>query len=153
MGWMEQRKSKPRAQQRAAGTKKTALFDMVNRNITATRLVMGRAREGARRHAPPSRPGQARASVPLLCTVAIRAREPGPRATRRAASLLYAVSGSRGVYPRAARSADPGARPGHESARPLLHPDICRADHLAPALGLLLDEGLDRVGRAADRGH
>src|SRR5262249_29125072 len=29
--------SKTRAQQRAAGTKKTALFDMVNRNIAATR--------------------------------------------------------------------------------------------------------------------
>src|SRR5262245_7542298 len=30
--------SKTRAQQRAAGTKKTALFDMVNRNDAATRL-------------------------------------------------------------------------------------------------------------------
>src|SRR5262245_2692767 len=29
--------SKTRAQQRAAGTKKTALFDIVNRNIAATR--------------------------------------------------------------------------------------------------------------------
>src|SRR5262249_14663508 len=36
-GWMEQRKSKTRAQQRAAGTKKTALFDIVNRNNAATR--------------------------------------------------------------------------------------------------------------------
>src|SRR5215510_7950807 len=36
-GWMEQRKSKTRAQQRAAGTKKTVLFDIVNRNIAATR--------------------------------------------------------------------------------------------------------------------
>src|SRR5262245_55890250 len=44
--------SKTRAQQRAAGTKKTALFDIVNRNIAATRLVMGRAREEAR---PPKR--------------------------------------------------------------------------------------------------
>src|SRR5262249_16213493 len=32
-------KSKTRAQQRAAGTKKTALLDMVNRNIAATRSV------------------------------------------------------------------------------------------------------------------
>ena len=39
MGWMEQRKSKTRAQQRAAGTKKTALFDIVNRNNAATRSV------------------------------------------------------------------------------------------------------------------
>src|SRR5262249_42273378 len=31
--------SKTRAQQRAAGTKKTALFDIVNRNIAATRSV------------------------------------------------------------------------------------------------------------------
>src|SRR5262245_13693333 len=31
--------SKTRAQQRAAGTKKTALFDMVNRNIAATHSV------------------------------------------------------------------------------------------------------------------
>src|SRR5262245_38411838 len=30
-------RSKTRAQQRAAGTKKTALFDIVNRNIAATR--------------------------------------------------------------------------------------------------------------------
>ena len=32
-------KSKTRAQQRAAGTKKAALFDIVNRNIAATRSV------------------------------------------------------------------------------------------------------------------
>src|SRR5262245_51539432 len=37
--------SKTRAQQCAAGTKKTALFDMVNRNIAATRLGLFRARE------------------------------------------------------------------------------------------------------------
>src|SRR5262245_45970282 len=49
MGWMEQRKSKTRAQQRAAGTKKTALFDIVNRNIAATRLGPDRAREQPRR--------------------------------------------------------------------------------------------------------
>src|SRR5262245_45024373 len=36
-GWKE--KSKTRAQQRAAGTKKTALFDIVNRNDAATRSV------------------------------------------------------------------------------------------------------------------
>jgi hypothetical protein len=36
---MEQRKSKTRAQQRAAGTKKTALFDIVNRNNAATHSV------------------------------------------------------------------------------------------------------------------
>src|SRR5262245_58507365 len=32
-------KSKTRTQQRAAGTKKTAVFDIVNRNIAATRSV------------------------------------------------------------------------------------------------------------------
>src|SRR5215468_1422130 len=47
MGWMEQRKSKTRAQQRAAGTKKTALFDIVNRNIAATRSAPPSARLGA----------------------------------------------------------------------------------------------------------
>src|SRR5262245_32772661 len=42
--------SKTRAQQRAAGTKKTALFDIVNRNIAATRSVSAeRAKEHARR--------------------------------------------------------------------------------------------------------
>ncbi|MGZ3326280.1 MAG: acyl-CoA dehydrogenase family protein [Xanthobacteraceae bacterium] len=42
---------------------------------------------------------------------AAREREPAPRATRR----WLLDPGSRGVYPRAARSADPGARPGHRS--------------------------------------
>src|SRR5262245_54179535 len=37
MGVDGKEKSKTRAQQRAAGTKKTALFDIVNRNIAATR--------------------------------------------------------------------------------------------------------------------
>src|SRR5262245_40823796 len=37
--------NKTRAQKCAAGTKKTALFDMVNRNIAATRLGPRRARE------------------------------------------------------------------------------------------------------------
>src|SRR5215470_5161834 len=39
--------SKTRAQQRAAGTKKTALFDIVNRNIAATRRSPPSARRGA----------------------------------------------------------------------------------------------------------
>src|SRR5262245_4170038 len=39
MGVDGKRKSKTRAQQRAAGTKKTALFDIVNRTIAATRPV------------------------------------------------------------------------------------------------------------------
>src|SRR5262245_60096768 len=47
-GRMEKRKAKTRAQQRAAGTKKTALFDIVNRNIAATRSVPGRACEKPR---------------------------------------------------------------------------------------------------------
>jgi hypothetical protein len=41
--------SKTRAQQRAAGMKKTALFDMVNRNYAATRSVPAeRAKSRAR---------------------------------------------------------------------------------------------------------
>src|SRR5215471_6702199 len=40
MGWMEKRKSKTRAQKCAAGTKKIALFDMVNRNDAATRSTL-----------------------------------------------------------------------------------------------------------------
>src|SRR5262245_26366231 len=71
--------SKTWAQQRAAGTKKTALFDIVNRNDAATRSGPRRAHEGARRHAPFSCPGQARVPAPPLCTVLLRAREPGPR--------------------------------------------------------------------------
>jgi hypothetical protein len=85
-GRMEKRKSKTRAQKRAAGTKKTALFDMVNRNYAATRSVP--AERAPRRVFPTtlSCPGQARASASILRTVSVRAREPGPRATRRAAS-------------------------------------------------------------------
>src|SRR5262245_54809210 len=71
--------SKTRPQQRAAGTKKTALFDMVNRNIAATRS--GPAERAKRRAVTTtlSCPGQARASAPILRTASIRAREPGPR--------------------------------------------------------------------------
>src|SRR5262245_55731413 len=50
-------KSKTRAQQRAAGTKKTALFDIVNRNIAATRS----ARPSARLAAPRLNPAVRRA--------------------------------------------------------------------------------------------
>src|SRR5262245_58021179 len=50
MGADGKEESKTRAQQRAAGTKKTALFDIVNRNIAATRSVPAeRAKEHARR--------------------------------------------------------------------------------------------------------
>ena len=53
MGRMEKKEtSKTRAQQRAAGTKKTALFDMVNRNDAATRLVSA---ERAKRRAVEAR--------------------------------------------------------------------------------------------------
>ena len=58
---------KTRAQQRAAGTKKTALFDIVNRNDAATCPVP--PAEGAHRRVFPttlSCPGQARASAPVL---------------------------------------------------------------------------------------
>src|SRR5262245_52604349 len=47
MGTDGKEKSKTRAQQRAAGTKKTALFDMVNRNYAATRLARPSACLGA----------------------------------------------------------------------------------------------------------
>src|SRR5262245_20978181 len=57
MGWMEKRKSKTRAQKCAAGTKKTALFDMVNRNDAATRPVPPSARLTA---SPRQRRGRAR---------------------------------------------------------------------------------------------
>jgi hypothetical protein len=41
---MEKRKAKTRAQQRAAGTKKTALFDIVNKNKCGNALGPRRAR-------------------------------------------------------------------------------------------------------------
>src|SRR5262245_60952719 len=66
MGWMEQRKSKTRARKRAAGTKKTALFDIVNRNDAATRLGPHRARATPRRDGNLSCPGQARASARIF---------------------------------------------------------------------------------------
>jgi hypothetical protein len=37
---MEKRKAKPGRKKRAAGTKKTALFDIVNRNYAATRSCL-----------------------------------------------------------------------------------------------------------------
>ena len=70
--------SKTRAQQRAAGTKKTALFDMVNRNIAATRWVPAERAPRCVSTTTLSCPGQARASAPILRAVSIRAREPGP---------------------------------------------------------------------------
>src|SRR5262245_1272625 len=82
MGWMEQRKSKTRAQQRAAGTKKTALFDIVNRNIAATRLGPRRARASVRHpdNALVSRPS-ARPGADLAHGIDTRARAgtQGPR--------------------------------------------------------------------------
>src|SRR5262245_36115060 len=81
MGWMEKRKSKTRAQQRAAGTKKTALFDIVNRNIAATARSR-RARAPPRRHDNPlvSRPS-ARLGAGFVHGVDTRARAgtQGPR--------------------------------------------------------------------------
>src|SRR4029077_12682134 len=70
MGWMEKEKSKTRAQQRAAGTKKTALFEIVNRNYAATRSVPA---EGAPRRVffcevpLTPRPAAARAWRPRSC--------------------------------------------------------------------------------------
>src|SRR5262245_590170 len=66
--------SKTRAQQRAVGTKKTALFDIVNRNIAATRSVPAeRAKDRASRTILVSRPS-ARPGVDLACGVGTRAR-------------------------------------------------------------------------------
>src|SRR5262245_18546790 len=83
MGADGKERSKTRAQQRAAGTKKTALFDIVNRNIAATRSV----------------PAERAPAAPCQYGERVVVLDPA----------------SRGVYPRAARNADPGARPGHES--------------------------------------
>jgi hypothetical protein len=49
MGVDGKERSKTRAQQRAAGTKKTALFEIVNRNYAATHSARA---ERAPRHAP-----------------------------------------------------------------------------------------------------
>jgi hypothetical protein len=46
MGVDGKEESKTRAQQRAAGTKKTALFDIVNRNDAATRSVLAERAKG-----------------------------------------------------------------------------------------------------------
>src|SRR5262245_19036533 len=52
LGWMEKRQAKPRAQQRAVGTKKTALFDIVNRNYAATRSVPAERAKNRARFSP-----------------------------------------------------------------------------------------------------
>jgi Isochorismatase family len=66
-------------------------------------------------------PGQASAQLREVAPGFSREREPGPRAIRRdvAARIFSGLlgPGSRGVYPRAAHRADPGARPGHEGRR------------------------------------
>jgi hypothetical protein len=79
MGAEGKEKSETRAQQRAAGTKKTALFDMVNRNIAATRSVPAERAPRRAFTATLSCPGQARAPAPILSIVSVRAREPGPK--------------------------------------------------------------------------
>src|SRR5262245_3518377 len=79
-------KSKTRALQRAAGTKKIALFDMVNRNIAATRSVPAeRAKERAVTHhsrVPAKR--APRRCFCALCRDARASRDPGatPRVAR-----------------------------------------------------------------------
>jgi hypothetical protein len=101
MGWMEQRQAEPGRSKRAAGTKKTALFDIVNRNYAATRPVpaeRAKSRVSSRR---PSRVPAKRAPRRRFC--ARRAREPGPRGhTTRYSAGFYA--GSRVSF----------ARPGHQ---------------------------------------
>jgi hypothetical protein len=79
MGVHGKEESKTRAQKRAAGMKKTALFDMVNRNYAATRFGPAGAREEPRRHGDPlvSRPSARPGTI--LRTASVRAREPGPR--------------------------------------------------------------------------
>jgi hypothetical protein len=105
-------KSKTRAPQRAAGTKKTALFDIVNRNYAATRPVPAeRAKERAVTHHPrvPAKRAPRRRSR-ARCRYARASRDPG--ATRRAAATRHSASHiSRwvpGLVP--PRS----TRPGHE---------------------------------------
>ena len=103
-----------------AGSEETGLFDSVNRKRrerrAAANVALGRIASTATR----SCPGRARASARLFARGAKFARESrDPGAARFAASVTLLGPGSRGVYPRAARSGDPGARPGHESgARP-----------------------------------
>jgi hypothetical protein len=84
-----ERRERTRVQQRAAGTKKTALFDIVNRKgadgvlLTAVDRISGNALV--------SRPS-ARLGAPF-CTRCRFAREPGPRAIRRAVGLQHWVPG------------------------------------------------------------
>ena len=74
MGADGKEKSKTRAQQRAAGTKKTALFDMVNRNVAATHSALAqRAKSHAITEALVSRP-RARPGARLAHGVGTRAR-------------------------------------------------------------------------------
>src|SRR5262245_32611119 len=85
-------KSKTRAQQRAVGTKKIALFDIVNRNIAATRSDPRRACEQPRHHGNSRVPAK-RAPRRRFCArrrYARASRDPG--ATRRAvpASISFA---------------------------------------------------------------
>src|SRR5262245_25668337 len=100
--------SKTRAQQRAAGAKKTALFDIVNRNAAATRPVPAE-RAKSRVITATSRVPGSRARLGARAS-----RDPG--ATRRAAASRYGASHiSRwvpGLVP--LRS----TRPGHESPHP-----------------------------------
>jgi hypothetical protein len=122
--------------QECAGNEETGLFDMVNKR---RRGPMHRQDAGApsrqrQRARVPAERARRRAFFCARCRFARESRDPG--ATRRAASVtllgprksglpdLRAFecrsrasprSVSRGVYPRAAQSADPGARPGHAS--------------------------------------
>src|SRR5262245_65632919 len=114
------RKEEKNPDAKRAGSEETGLFDSVNRKRrerrAAANVALGRIASTATR----SCPGRARASARLFARGAKFARESrDPGATRFAASVTLLGPGSRGVYPRAARSGDPGARPGHESgARP-----------------------------------
>jgi hypothetical protein len=97
-----------------AGTEETGLFEMVNRKRRGRRIGQRLERHRVSGNALVSRPS-ARLGAPFARGASSRARA----GTQGPHDVLPLGPGSRGVYPRAARSADPGARPGHESgARP-----------------------------------
>jgi hypothetical protein len=91
--------SKTRAQQRAAGMKKIALFEIVNRNYAATRLGPRQARASARLATTLSCPGRAK-------------RDPGP-----SAKTPSAYSGRARERPRPAGAGRPSARAGEVGVR------------------------------------
>src|SRR5262245_60657456 len=133
--------SKTRAQQRAAGTKKTALFDIVNRNNAATRLVPAERvpRRASRR---PSRVPAKRAPRRCFCArrrYARASRDPG--ATEHDLSVLtLRFTSLFALGPGLARS------PGTRKRSKLLHLGAGEPDDLLPLLGFGAHEGSELLG-------